>query len=1493
MYSDIPVLPSHNKIDDVVILLNRAVDQGVTVVMHDGKVRLAFAKDKKPESTLINDLRKSKQEILAFLKQQETLPTPALKISTDKRAGLKKIPLSFSQERLWFIDKFEGSVHYHVPYVLRMKGHLDTSALHDALQEVVNRHEVLRTTFREENGQAWQHVLPKDRWQLRIINTLLTADEGELKKTIAEEIAQPFDLVNDHTLRASLLHITKYEHVVVLVLHHIASDGWSMPIFVHELLCCYEAAKNNISHGLAPLPIQYADYAIWQQENLQQGILDRKLDYWYEKLRDPPTLALPTDYPRPAVQSTNGAVRHYQLDSLLARQIAVFSSEQNATLFMVMLAAFKVVLYKYTGQSDICVGTPIANRTFSEVESLIGFFVNTLALRSHLAGNLTFSTFLEQVRATTLEAYDHQDVPFERIVDRVISHRDMSHSPLFQVMFVLQNNAQLEQPKIEGIELSAISMANTNAKFDLTVDVTETGNELVVDIEYCTDLFEEATIDRLFSHYQTLLRGIVNFPEKHINSLAILSDKEKQRLTEELSGEALSLEPSLTVVEVFETQVALSSTRNAVFFEEETISYEELDRRANQLANYLIAQGIGTTSLVGLCMERSLEVMVAVFGVLKSGGAYVPIDPNYPKDRREYILKDANVAMVLTNKATRQVVSGHDRRCQVPVVCIDTMQSIIGTYPTTKPPLKVTQNDLAYVIYTSGSTGNPKGVMVEHLSLLNVSLSWRHHYRLQEEQLVLLSYANVAFDVFTGDYCRALLNGGSMIIVAEDTRHDMEHLYQQISQHAVTIFEFSPLVLKALIEYAKGAQVTMPSLKTVIVGGDICSVKDYQAFRAYLGEHVRVINSYGLTEVAIDSSYFEGELSRSSYARGAVPVGKPLHNTQYYVVGSDNQLNPVGVAGELWIASKGVARGYLNRSDLTSQRFSNDPFSVNEQRLYKTGDIARWLTDGNLEFIGREDNQVKLNGFRIELNEIEHTILSVLGVESCTVQVTETSAGAKLLVGYTVGQASSDGGIWQNQLKDRLPHYMIPKYWIALKVLPRTANGKVDKSALPKPNTSEYKSDNIVSPATREEKDIASIWKYVLNVGAVSINDNFFELGGNSILSIRVISQLKMLGYQISPKDLFQYQTVEALSRFLCEKRAALSRSQERLESVEVATPVERGMMGIWKTLFVTDSISTEHNFFELGGYFLLALRMIGKIKKEFGVNLDVSVLLTHPTLKALSAYVETHPKQVDTPRLVPIGCTHHNPLFCVPGIEGSILEFYPLSQKIHPRAKVYAFQPFGIDGKSEVPSTIEEMASAYIREMRMVDSAGPYRLGGYSFGGQVVFEMALQLTRAGFEVSELIILDGEAPSSRPPVEDNEVVLEEMTKMVAAAHQKEYRAKAHCLKDKSLADQIEITYQYLTQLEIDIPDDYIRGMLEVMITHKNIRYMPKNVKLEVPVTLFKATGNANNKHPLAARPSDYGWQNFFKPKVKVFEVPGTHWTFLKYPNIKQVARHLV
>jgi amino acid adenylation domain-containing protein len=1058
-----------------------------------------------------------------------------LELLNDDAASFETLPLSFAQQRLWFLTQLEpDNPAYNIPQALRFQGPLDLNALRQAISAIVERHEVLRTTFKLVKGEPVQIISKAHNVQVVFLDLgSLPAElrEAETMPLRTAESLQPFNLTRDFPIRATLLRLGPDDHLLLLTLHHIVSDGWSMGVFTRELSVIYEALVTGQQHELPELPIQYADFAEWQREWLQGEVLLEQLRYWKESLAGAPAvLDLPTDRPRPVIQSFRGSHLKFSLSQRLSESVVALGRREGATLFMTLLTAFKILLLRYTSQEDIVVGTPIAGRNQIETEGLIGLFVNTLVLRTELAGELTFLKALQRVKETALGAYSHQDLPFERLVEELNPARDVSHTALFQILFILQN-APRESFDLSSLTVTRLPAASQTAKFDLTLQMSEDAGRLTCWFEYNTDLFDESTVVRMGRHFEVLLEGIVANPDCRLIELPLLTDAEHRQLSE-WNENAAGLEFQRCLHEVFEEQAAATPDRMAVFSNERELSFAALNGRANQLAHFLRSYGVGPEVRVAVCLERSAEMIVSVLGILKAGGAFVPIDPGYPADRVAFLLEDSRAPVLLTEQHLLASLPATDATR----ICIDSDWEKIAHGSTENPRPSVTADNAAYVIYTSGSTGKPKGSVSPHSASLNrFEWMWRAFPFENGEvccQKTSLSFVDSIWEIFG-----PLLKGVPIVIVPDNEVKDPQLLIRALSDHQVTRLVLVPSLLRVLLDQPGELQHMLASLKYWICSGEILPVDLAQAFKVRLPESL-LLNLYGSSELAADVTFHE---VREPETVNTIPIGRPIANTSAYLLDPHLQPVPIGVHGELYISGAGLARCYLDHHELTAEKFLPNPFGAETgERMFRTGDVARLRSNGAIEYLGRKDFQVKIRGQRVELGEIENSLRTHRDVKLAVVSLIELTKDNRGLVGYIVRNDSMSGnnaklvGELRDFLRRTLPEYMVPVRFVFLDTLPLTPSGKVDRRALPLPAEDRISEIIRVAPGDELERRLVHIWERLLGVSQVSVTDNFFDLGGHSLLAVKLVADIaEEFGQRIPLVGLFQSATIESLATIL------------------------------------------------------------------------------------------------------------------------------------------------------------------------------------------------------------------------------------------------------------------------------------------------------------------------------------------------------------------------
>jgi len=1314
--------------------------------------------------------------------------------------NLKSAPLSYNQQGLWVLNQLmPGESVYHSPTAARLRGQLDVPALQKALQAIVARHDGLRTIFRIVDGEPRQ-LIQDITLDVPVIDlsTLGAAQrEAEALNILRHEARRPFDLAAGPLVRAVIVRMRDDEHILLVTLHHIVTDGWSFGILHRELSSLYDAFAADRPSPFADLPIQYSDFAIWQRQWFEGEVYDSQLAYWKKQFATmPPPLELPADHSRPGAQAYRafrGDRQTITLPADLTRRIRSICQKENVTLFMVLMAAYQILLHRYTGEEDIVVGTPIAGRPLPEVDDLIGLFINTLAIRAQVSSDSTVREFLNQMKQVALGAYTHQDLPFERLVKELQPERTLAHNPLFQVMFVLQSEEILPL-NLSGVTAEHFRIDHVMANFDLTLEITEDSDQLICLFESNADLFERDTIARMMTHFKNVLEGVTADPEQKISDVPLLSEDERRQLLMEWNDTKSEYPSTRSIQELFEDQASLTPEAPALIWDDGELAYRDLNARANQLARYLRDRGVQADTRVAVCMHRSPDLIVAVLAILKAGGAYVPLDPAYPQNRLEFMMTDSGAPLMLTQSATAAQLPANDS-----VICIDALGDRLSRQSESNLESASGADNLAYVMYTSGSTGNPKGVTVTHRNV--VRLVKNTNYASFSPDEVFLQASTISFDASTFEIWGSLLNGARLVMLPAGAP-SLKELGDAIKRHKVTTLWLTAGLFHLMVDNHLDA---LRGLRQLLAGGDVLSVPHVQRVFKEL-PNCRLINGYGPTEnTTFTCCYPLNDLSK---VNGSVPIGFPISNTSVYVLDCHSNPVPVGVPGELHIGGDGLARGYLNRPELTDERFVRNPFSVNGDRLYRTGDLVRYKATGEIEFIGRVDNQVKVRGFRIELGEIEAALMQHRGIREAVV-VARKDSGDKHLVGYLVPR---NGDLRTEEVREflqtRLPEYMVPSVLVTLAALPLSPMGKIDRRALPEPNESLREIENgFIAPVDELELKLTRLWEQVLRVSPIGTDENFFALGGHS----------------------------------------------------------------------------------------LLAVKLFAEIEKNFGKNLPLATLFQAPTVGQLARALRDEGWQARWSSLVPINTGGaRTPFFCIHAAGGNVLEYHDLARLLGPDQPFYGLQAKGLDGKSDPHTSIKEMAAHYIKEMREVQPAGPYLLGGRSSGGTIAFEMAVQLAAQGEQVALLALFDTFPAGyfklldssfrqrrsrrakkwqthivnlrSLTAIEKLRYVVTKLQYAPAKAKHKIYR-RAYKIYQK-FGKPLPIVLQNIEEINFAAVKDY-----EPQIYSGD-------------VTLFLATDLT------ADYDSQDGWRELVKGRIHTYEVPGNHLNIIKEPGVRVLAEKM-
>ena len=1267
-------------------LLEELRQRDVKLWVEGDRLRYRSAKDSLVDE-LLAEVKIRKVEIIKFLNQatensKSHLP-PIVKI--DRNAPL---PLSFAQQRFWLLSQFEpNSSSNNMPVVVRFTGSLNVPVLEKSIHALICRHEVLRTYFPAVDGQPTQVIASDIDFTLPIIDLRHFADEqreSEALRLATEEAHRPFDLEHGPILRLILLHLRDNEYLLVWNMHCMICDGASSDVFYRDLTALYSAFVDGKPSPLPDLPVQYVDFAHWQRQWLREEVLESQINYWKRKLDGvPPVISLPTDHPRPPiVQTYRGDRGARMLPKSLNAALHNLSQQLGATQFMMLIAAFEILLHRYSQQEDILLSFASAARGQVETEGLIGFFSNTLIQRINFDGNPTFRELLDRVRDASFEAYDHQDLPFEKLVEELRPELSHSRSPLFQVKFALNppwsNGQGMASVKLPDLTITSLFgyIYHGKTKYDLILVMREQDEGLGMVFDYNADLFEASTIARMLAHFQNLLEGIVANPDQRISELPLLTISEREKILYEWNENQVSI-PEACIHQLFESQVAQTPDAIAVVSEDEQLTYRELNSRANQMAHYLQSQGVGIETLVAICIEKSVQMLVGLLGILKAGGTYIPLDPSYPHEWRVDKLKNAQATLILTQSNMSDSLCD----CGVKVVSLDLELEAIAQHSIDNPSSSVTPDNLAYVIYTSGSTGQPKGVMISHRSVVNHSMAICKIFELNRQDRVL-QFSNISFDAAIEEIFPTWLSGGTLVLPQSEIDTSIDYFIDSLAQQLITVINLPTAFWQELVHRMSILkQPLSENVRLVIVGGEKVSKSTYQKWRSLVGGFPRWLNTYGPTETTVSATVYEP--SESFHPDAEVPIGRAIANLQAYVLDRNLQPSPIGSAGELYIGGVGLSRGYLNRPDITAKRFISNPFSKDpEDRLYKTGDVARYLPDGNIEFIGRSDFQIKIRGFRVEPIEIETQLEKYSAVKQSIVLCHEAANREKFLVAYLSAEQEQtlDIEALRKFLHQKLPAYMVPSRFVVLDALPLTPNGKVDRRALLDLDAAEQRNEEMISPRDELEQQIALIWQKLLGIQDVSIHANFFELGGNSLLSVRLVAEIeKIFNYHFPLSSFFQIGTIANIAKWMREQPS---------ETISL------------------DEIPTGLHLEDYRAFLTLCAGRIGKHIGKRGLIVEVPPTEMKSSKPFIWIGYTDFSKNLGLPQ----------PVYTIPG--GS---WTPLHS---------------------TENYIEAISSIIVDELLSVPQDEPYLIGGNCYEGIVAMEVAHQLKCKGKEVAFLAIID-------------------------------------------------------------------------------------------------------------------------------------------------------
>jgi amino acid adenylation domain-containing protein len=1151
----------------IITILNKARSLGISVVRNEDALEVSMPDGVLEKEELLDKIRRNRESIVNFLKNAVSQPhsaQPAVpEIIKAIRPRPSNIPLSFAQNQLWLIDQIGHGSKYHISIVLYIGDQINRDALNNALSQIVRRHEALRTVILQEDGMPYQKIISPEQWEMNYLPDAVSRNESHWHEWLEAEITRPFKLAEDYMLRAHLVESATAGYVLVIVMHHIVSDGWSMNILIDELMTLYSADNSGRPVTLPALPFQYADYAIWQRKRYTEEALKNKLDWWERELKDSSPFEFPTDFSRSLSKTEEGKSVTFHIESAITEKLSSIANEEGATLYMVLFAAFNVLLYRYTQQEDISIGTSFAGRTQTGVEKLIGCFVNTLVLRTQIEAKESFLELLRRMKRKIVEVYAMHEVPFELVVGRINPKRNMGQSSLFQIMFEMNNVAGQNTKENKTlydetkIFFNKTSQTGLSPKFDILVGAIPCEEGLNIDVEYRSDLFRECSIKRLFENYRQLLISLVEDPSKSVNDLEILKDQEKLALLNGFNcGDRIQF-PKGSILDLFERQVSERPASIAVIEGARSLSYTTLDEKSKRIARYLVIRGVKANVPVGVYMERSVEMLVSILGIFRAGGTYFPIDPEYPPERTHQLISDTGVEIILTSKTYEARLRNHFSK---EAFVIDGYRIEIDETSKDETDLpSILPDDLAYLIFTSGSTGKPKGVMIEHGGMMNHLLSKVELFRIDKDSKVVQNASQV-FDISIWQFLAALIRGGSTAIYPQNDILDPQKFLGSMETDGWTHVEVVPSYLQVLLDAFGDRDFGFSCLKFLFVTGERLAPELANRWLTKV-KGVPLVNAYGPTEASDDVAHhvLYGITSASN-----VPVGTVVPNLRIYLLNGHDQLVPIGAKGEICVSGAGVGRGYLNQVENTSSCFVPDPF-IDGERMYKTGDMGYWREEGLLEYAGRNDDQVKINGHRIELGEIEYIIMRMPGIKNAVVKAHIDSNERTTLAAYLVIGESLDPNSCEHYLRNFLPSHMIPSFWITMDAIPLTPNGKTDRSKLPVPDVAGGRqTPKSAHPKTRLEKELYELCKEILQVEHLDTNDDFFDRGGNSLLAVRLMLaiQRKYNLNGVGVADLFNYPTISELCRFIGKtsrtdhRLIKLNRDNDQSRTLYLAPPI-------------------------------------------------------------------------------------------------------------------------------------------------------------------------------------------------------------------------------------------------------------------------------------------------------------------------------------------------
>lgn len=1372
----------------VIEVLNEAKKHNIRVFVEDRKLFIKLPHKAEVNSALLDALKQHKESILDFFNQNKSLMIADVdvipKVDYEK---IKEFPLSNAQKRLWIIDKVSGSQNFHIPTLLKLKGRLSIQDLKRAFVQLIERHAVLRTVFGENEGEPFQKILPADGWDLNVILETVE-DHAEI---ISREINTPFDLQHDYPMRAVLIKAEENIYTLVFVIHHIATDEWSTPIIISELMEYYISNIENRKPNIKPLSIQYLDYSYWQNEEENKNKAKSDLEYWVKKLEGMEVLDLCTDFERPHILSTKGRTISFTIDKEITEGLRAISNAQDTTMYMTFFAMINMLLGKYSQQNDLCVGTPVANRNNIAVADLVGFFVNTLPVRTQIDREIIFTEFLKQVKGNILEAIEHQNTPFENIIDTLNLKRDLSRNPIFQTVFTYNSESSHTYGSVDQLKIDYENYESQYSKFDINFNVSEIRDELQLVIQYCPDLFLEETIRQMVRHLKYMCTSVIDDPETKIKDIDIITDHEREVLIGELNDTTVDYSYEKTIVEQFEEQVLLHPDRMAIISEGIQLTYKDLNDKANTLAHYLIENhDIGGEDIIAVSVPRSHWYIISILAILKTGACYLPIDLQYPEGRKKTIIQDTKPKLIIAVSEIFDQVMSWDQEYFI----IDLMFNSIQDNPANPEKPQNMLHSLAYIIYTSGTTGKPKGIMIEHKSLINFCYWQGDTYEITPQSRSMVG-SGISFDASVLETFPYLTKGAALYMVNDDAiRFDAEAIERFIIHHKISHCYLSPQICMELIKTDAEIKGTK-----ILTGGESVVLPKATKLNLY--------NNYGPTENTVITTY--NKITEESI--GAISIGKPIANTEIYIVDENLKFLPKGIVGELCISGTGLARGYLN--DESSEKFVKNPFKQ-DGKMYRTGDYANWDHAGNLIFKGRKDAQVKIRGFRIDLKEIEMIINELDTVDSNKSIIRINENNNKQIITFLVTKTDINTDEIAAFLKARLPYYMLPSQLIMLEEIPLTFNGKID------------------------EKKLLAI----------------ADLQGKN--------------------------------------------SEQNSIDKNTYNEIEKGLIEIWQNVLNKQEIGIHDDFFEHGGYSLLATKIVALVEKKFDVKLPLSIFFEFPQISSMSDFIKENTKKAASTIIQIQGKGDQKPIYLAPAGGGNTYSYFNLSKKMGENQPLYSFDFPGLDGVSQITDTVEEVAEKFIKELLLFDKSNSFILGGYSFGGTVAYEMSLQLLAKGYHIEQLIIIDADDPAikeNEPKERSYKEWLLFFKDLFNYSQQIKIQLKEVDIISISDEDAFEYFYTLLTEAGEVWSKDQVKGFLHTYIanTKASQKYVPGQEHIEVPITYFKAKQNKTiYDHSEESNIADTGWRNRTSGAYNSYTIDCSHLTIMDDNHLEFITNQI-